>query len=1422
MKKLLLLLSLLLILPQVSIAQVVGERSDYPVGLYPLTVAFDNVTNSVWVVNMVDSTVSKVDIANGTRVDFPVVAGLGGIAFDNVTNSIWTTNHMSNTVSKVNIYSGAKVDYAVGSFPVEVVFDSVTKSIWVSNLHDRTLSKVNIYNGTRIDYATGQISVALAFDNITNSLWAANYESNTVSKVDVNNGVILGEFPVGVGPDGIVFDNVTNSVWVTNASSHSGGSNANTFARSLSKVNIYTGAKVDYDLGTYTGGIGNIAFDNVTKSVWIGSSMYNTVYKIDIYTGENIGTYATGQTPFSLAFDNITNSIWVANINANTVSKISIGVSPVTPPIPGGTPPVPTCTTNCNSNIMFLPGVMGSRLYDGLGNQLWVSMSDSAQSNLALDSNGKDNNPFYPVHTKDDTHNNGELDETGIVDDTYNLNIYQSFVDNLKEWKNNEKIIEDYSFIPYDWRLSLDDIITNGATSTCNTIYDSPTYTSPDPSGPHDDLCYTKQQPFSESYILKQLEELQKTSHTKKVTIVAHSNGGLVAKALIEKLKLDGNPLYNQIDKVILIAVPQVGTPDALKALLHGNGLGPWDSVMDPERMRALIHDMPVAYNLLPSREFFSTAVSTPLAIFDSSPYYLNSVLNYGHGVTNYTELEDYLNNIEDRRTPRYDEINYANTLNAKLITDAETTHMLLDAWRPATSTKVIEVAGWGEYTLGGIGYRTEKDCLDSTYVFEGLALVPHCNLYVDKQVLYTHDTLNGDGTVVSPSAHYLSGKNVANVEKWWVDLGEYNIKERLPGFALSHKNIFEVPGLLDLIKSNISNIPSTFDYVSQAQPTSAFAYTRIQLNSPLTLNLYDSAGNHTGLTATGEVEENIPGSRYRTIGESKYILVPKDVATTLRLEGYRGGSFSLNIDTLSGDTITASTTFAAIPSSTSTIVTMDLPANTEIQALGALKVDFNGDGTTDVQLAPKVGEDVLPDATAPVTSVSLSGTLGNNSYYTSDVTVTLSAVDDAISGEISSGVAKTEYSLDGGITWNNYTAPVVVSTEGTMTILYRSMDGLGNQEQAKSETLHIDMTAPTIFASDTSAEQLTTSGTPLVIAVTVEDSIDANPIFYTDVPLTQTFAPGITNILITAHDIAGNIATSSIAVTVYSSPIADPDGDGVPNQDDVKPFDSTVFANLTIPSEYSLWEKESFDLPFSVAGKGNVTVTLSSTYYQAGSSPIKDNMGTIIPATVTVVDGVISIVFSQDTKEPKNYALTIATKKGNTKERKSLKEKRDHELDNERKSELEKELKFARAEITLSILNTTANKSTTAISAVSIYDKQQTAQLQYKYKDTNHSTTLLLKSDDVLRLKKGQPLELTVKVTGIKKNVPFSANISGNFTTLSVIQEEEHDTDNDRKQTKFSVFFPLSAQATQESIIITTTVNGITSTDVVGVRLED
>jgi hypothetical protein len=105
---------------------------------------------------------------------------------------------------------------------------------------------------------------------------------------------------------------------------------------------------------------------------------------------------------------------------------------------------------------------------------------------------------------------------------------------------------------------------------------------------------------------------------------------------------------------------------------------------------------------------------------------------------------------------------------------------------------------------------------------------------------------------------------------------------------------------------------------------------------------------------------------------------------------------------------------------------------------------------------------DMLPETTSPTTTATLDPATPNgaNNWYTSDVTVTLSASDNC------SGVAATEYSTDNGATWQPYAGSLIVSTEGTTTILYRSTDRAVNTEAAQSLTLRIDKTAPTIQIS--------------------------------------------------------------------------------------------------------------------------------------------------------------------------------------------------------------------------------------------------------------------------------------------------------------------------------------------------------------------
>ncbi|GLX11037.1 alpha-L-fucosidase [Microbispora sp. NBRC 16548] len=124
-------------------------------------------------------------------------------------------------------------------------------------------------------------------------------------------------------------------------------------------------------------------------------------------------------------------------------------------------------------------------------------------------------------------------------------------------------------------------------------------------------------------------------------------------------------------------------------------------------------------------------------------------------------------------------------------------------------------------------------------------------------------------------------------------------------------------------------------------------------------------------------------------------------------------------------------------------------------------------------------------DKTAPVTTATTDPAQPEGGSFTGPVTVTLKAVDETGG----SGVAKTEYKLDGG-DWTAYTEPVKVSGDGQHTLAYRSTDKAGNAEEAKTLTLTISTPAtPTVKLTVTAASRCI--GTSAYVAVTAVNNGD-------------------------------------------------------------------------------------------------------------------------------------------------------------------------------------------------------------------------------------------------------------------------------------------------------------------------------------------
>jgi hypothetical protein len=162
------------------------------------------------------------------------------------------------------------------------------------------------------------------------------------------------------------------------------------------------------------------------------------------------------------------------------------------------------CTGVCPSNVLLLPGIKLSRLYisgaHGTEDQLWPPnyFGDDLED-LELDADGKS---IKPVYTKE----GDVLSGVGASD------IYTSFLDRLEELKS-AGTINEYESFAYDWRGNVEEVARSGS------------------PGEHGQLRSAVEAALA----------LAASSRSGKVTIVAHSNGGLLAKAILMELERQGS-----------------------------------------------------------------------------------------------------------------------------------------------------------------------------------------------------------------------------------------------------------------------------------------------------------------------------------------------------------------------------------------------------------------------------------------------------------------------------------------------------------------------------------------------------------------------------------------------------------------------------------------------------------------------------------------------------------------------------------------------------------------------------------------------------------------------------------------------------------------------------------------------------------------
>lgn len=541
------------------------------------------------------------------------------------------------------------------------------------------------------------------------------------------------------------------------------------------------------------------------------------------------------------------------------------------------------------TSVLFLPGIKASRLYTdgilGTEDRIWEPFPNPDVQQLEMTEEGESLNQIY---TRD------------VIDEALGfVNIYVGLLQYTQEQVQQDNIGGWESFA-YDWRYDVLDIVENG------TQYEN-----------------------ERMYPVDAVEELA-AENDGKVTIVAHSNGGLLAKALLEKLESEDKA--DLVERVVFLASPQIGTPKSIGSILHGYGeeiLG--GLIVNDETAREVIRNMPGAYGLLPALAYFD-AVSDPVVSFDNSDLAEEFVDAYGSTIDSLSELTDFMNGAEGRDDA--ETIEDPSRSNADMLAEASAYHNnLLDDWEAPEGVEVIEIVGTGLDTVDGFRYEefTREECFFGRFGCRDVSYL--------KPV--PHFTTDGDGTVVAASAEAYDGEKTT----YYIDLGGDDTD-------VTHADIAESEHTQALLTAILSGESVDVPYVSETHSTYEDSERdMVSVHSPVSIAITDENGNGVRVE-DGQVINEIPGSTYMEFAGGKYIIVPSDTEYTVDMHGENDGDYTVRIDKLYGDE-----TEKVFTHSGTTNEDMEITFEKTEGEYTPLVIDENGDGEADETVQIEEGD---------------------------------------------------------------------------------------------------------------------------------------------------------------------------------------------------------------------------------------------------------------------------------------------------------------------------------------------------------------------------------------------------------------------------------------------------------------------------------
>src|SRR3989344_3774884 len=617
---------------------------------------------------------------------------------------------------------------------------------------------------------------------------------------------------------------------------------------------------------------------------------------------------------------------------------------------------------NYKTPVLIVPGLVGTEIYNNGSEKLWLDLNhnfadigDEFMDPLSF------SEYLYPAHNS-----------LSIGDIIRKPNIIFDYSEGLITELKNQGYIEnqDLFTFPYDWRYGVSGKYPDGKTNS--------------------DLLKEK------------IHDILTQTGGDKVDVIAHSLGGLVVK----KYAID-NSVSHYIGKAIFVGVPNTGAPKSIKALLQGDNFGiPWLSESEIKKISA---NMPTAYDLLPTQQYYNTVGSFVKVIDEGS---LFDLFDYTEKDLTYDEFKNYATNDHG--------------LNSLALTGAESLHTAdFDNFD-------LRSAGIDLYAIDGCKKGTMEQIVEYRYG----------DLVKYKNVKFK----TGDGTVPISSSTNLP----------------VNSSNKFYFLNADHGKMLSQDGGLQKIVNLItgSNL-ATGDNITQDIAQCHLNGKAISVYSPVDIFVTDQNGNQMGLAADGSIVNEIPNAAFEVMGQEKFLYLPTDEGQTydIKMQGTGTGTYTITSQNIADSQTTSTEVFSNLP------VTPTLTGHINLSNQTTLSIQETPESATEtITPSATLNADQSEDVAPPISTATLSGTQGQPGFYRSDVMVTITAADGAPSAaQTASGLLSISYQIAAGPFQKTPNPPLSlpIIAEGPHAITFFSTDNAGNNELKKTLTFTIDKTPP-------------------------------------------------------------------------------------------------------------------------------------------------------------------------------------------------------------------------------------------------------------------------------------------------------------------------------------------------------------------------